>query len=98
MIQGSKSEWAPVTSSIPQGSVLGPTLFTLFVNDMPLQVSSCVKLFADDTKLYRRVTGRTADLQADIDTLVEEMASSIQQRQMQGDSYRQAEPRTHLHA
>ena len=70
MIQGSKSKWAPVTSGIPQGSVLGPTLFTLFVNDMPQQVSSCLKLFADDTKLYRRVTGGTAELQADLDALV----------------------------
>ena len=70
VIQDSKSEWAPVTSGIPQGSVLGPTLFTLFVNDMPQQVSSCVKLFADDTKLYRRVTNGSAELQADIDALV----------------------------
>ena len=70
VIQGSKSEWAPVTSGIPQGSVLGPTLFTLFVNDMPQQVSSCVKLFADDTKLYRRVTNGSTELQADIDALV----------------------------
>ena len=70
VIQGSKSEWAPVTSGIPQGSVLGPTLFTLFVNGMPQQVSSCVKLFADDTKLYRRVTNGSTELQADIDALV----------------------------
>ena len=70
VIQGSKSEWAPVTSGIPQGSVLGPTLFTLFVNDMPQQVSSCVKLFADDTKLYRPVTNGSTELQADIDALV----------------------------
>ena len=69
VIRGSKSEWASVTSGTPQGSVLGPTLFTLFVNDMPQQVLSCVKLFADDTKLYCPVTG-VADLQADIDALV----------------------------
>ena len=70
VIQGSKSEWVPVTSGIPQGSVLGPTLFTVFVNDMPQQVLSCIKLFADDTKLYCPVTGGVADLQADIDALV----------------------------
>ena len=70
VIEGSKSDWKPVTSGIPQGSVLGPTLFTLFVNDMPQQVSGCIKLFADDTKLYRRVSGKDGALQTDIDALV----------------------------
>ena len=70
VIQGSKSAWAPVTSGVPQGSVLGPTLFTVFVNDIPTQVDSSVQLFADDTKLYRRVSGTTDNLQADIDALV----------------------------
>ena len=70
MIQGSKSAWAPVTSGVPQGSVLGPTLFTIFVNDIPTQVDSSVQLFADDTKLYRRVSDGKNSLQADIDALV----------------------------
>ena len=69
VVQGSKSAWAPVTSGIPQGSVLGPTLFTIFVNDMPSQVANHIKLFADDTKLYCRVPDSTSDLQADIDAL-----------------------------
>ena len=43
-------------SGIPQGSVLGPLLFVCFINDMPSVVESPVHLFADDTKLYRRVT------------------------------------------
>ena len=73
VVQGSRSDWVPVSSGIPQGSVLGPVLFTIFVNDMPLEVSSCVKLFADDTKLYRRILGSECDdgLQADIDALVQ---------------------------
>ena len=70
VVQGSKSAWALVTSGIPQGSVLGPTLFTIFINDMPQQVGNCVKLFADDTKLYRRVPDSTCGLQADIDALM----------------------------
>ena len=56
VVNGSKSTWAKVTSGIPQGSVLGPLLFVCFTNDMPSVVASPVHLFADDTKLYRRVT------------------------------------------
>ena len=54
-LNGAKSSWSPVTSGIPQGSVLGPTLFVLYVNDLPQCVTSFVKLFADDTKLYASV-------------------------------------------
>jgi len=44
-----------VTSGVPQGSVLGPILFTMFVNDIPSIVSSPTLLFADDTKMFRIV-------------------------------------------
>ena len=46
------SDWASVVSGIPQGSVLGPSLFTIFINDIPNDITSKVKFFADDTKLY----------------------------------------------
>ena len=49
------SDWAPVKSGIPQGSVLGPILFVIFINDLPDALSSASKIFADDTKLYRSV-------------------------------------------
>ena len=55
MVNGSTSEWAAVTSGIPQGSVLGPILFVIYINDMPEMVASTVYLFADDTKIYRRI-------------------------------------------
>ena len=57
---------------MPQGTVVGPSSFITFVNDLPDQVSSMVYMFADDTKLYKRIS-KNADrqqLQSDIDILV----------------------------
>ncbi|MCP4492873.1 MAG: hypothetical protein GY820_37060, partial [Gammaproteobacteria bacterium] len=53
-LRNTYSSWLPVTSGVPQGSVLGPTLFLLFVNDLPDIVESgvIIKLFADDLKIY----------------------------------------------
>ena len=55
VINGKSSEWSEVTSGVPQGSVLGPLLFILYVNDLPEQVNSYCKLFADDAKLYKEL-------------------------------------------
>ena len=72
VINGTFSSWSDVTSGIPQGSVLGPVLFTVYVNDLPGEVTSTVKLFADDMKMYRGIgTGIGHDsLQTDLDRLV----------------------------
>ena len=60
LLDGISSETSPVQSGVPQGSVLGPLLFLLFINDLPDTISSqsTVKLFADDCVLYRKIKCR----------------------------------------
>ena len=59
-----------VTSGIPQGSILGPVLFTVFINDLPEIVSSSCKVFADDTKIYNSAC-KHISIQNDLDKLFE---------------------------
>ena len=70
-VNGASLDWAKVDSKIPQGSVLGPLLFVIYINDLPETVCSCVKLYADDTKLYRRIRATECEdiFQADINSL-----------------------------
>ena len=55
VLNGELSSWTAVTSSVPQGSVLGHLLFNLFVNDLSSIVRSPLVLFADDAKIYHSI-------------------------------------------
>ena len=55
VVGGESSAWTDVTSGVPQGTVLGPLLFLAFINDLPSNLSSNVRLFADDCVVYRQI-------------------------------------------
>ena len=71
VVKGVQSEWGDVDSGVPQGSVIGPLLFLLYVNELPGVVESSMKMFADDTKLYRviKTNNDIETLQRDLDEL-----------------------------
>ena len=72
VVRGTFSSWTHVKSGVPQGTILGPILFLIYVNDISSNISSSIKMFADDTKVYREITdfeNDTRALQTDIDRL-----------------------------
>ena len=71
VLENEKSSQVAVTSGVPQGSVLGPILFLVFINDLPDGIRSKVRLFADDTAVYLAVSNLedAKQLQEDLDRL-----------------------------
>ena len=69
----SSSDTLPVLSCVPQGSILGPLLFIIYINDMPTAItSSSIYIFADDTKLVKRtcVLADYSSIQTDLDNIL----------------------------
>lgn len=71
VVDGSESGFTPVLSGVPQGTVLGPTLFLIYINDIVEHTTSNTRLFADDCLIYREISTEEDKniLQADLDAL-----------------------------
>ena len=77
IIPGSKSEWAPIRAGVPQGSIIGPLMFLIYINDIVSTVNSNIRLFADDTGLYL-VIDNNQDILTSADTLNSDIRNILQ--------------------
>ena len=75
-INGVESKNVELSSGVPQGSVLGPLLFLIYIDDLPCKITSC-QMFADDTKIYDPVSTATQH-----QSMQKDMATQIQYNQM----------------
>jgi hypothetical protein len=73
VVEGVSSTFISVKSGVPQGSVLGPALFLVYINDLPDSLEKSARLFADDTAVYSKINTRTdqEQLQSDLDHLAD---------------------------
>lgn len=62
MIDGQSSDWAKISAGVPQGSILGPLLFLVFINDITEVITSDIRIFADDTFIFREATPDSSEL------------------------------------
>ena len=71
VLEGVTSDYVPVQSGVPQGSVLGPSQFLFYINDIPVGLDSTIRLFADDTIAYLTIKSNKdcLTLQKDLDKL-----------------------------
>ena len=69
---GQISSWLNVTAGVPQGSVFGPLLFLIYINDLPDEITSSCKIFADDTSLFSKIENKSYSnfqLNKDLETI-----------------------------
>ena len=72
LLNGQCSNWQPILAGVPEGSILGPLFFLIYINDLPDGLKSKIKLFADDTSLFSVVKNKeesTSDLTNDLDMI-----------------------------
>ena len=63
MLNGKASEWKQINAGVPQGSILGPLFFLVYINDLPMNLESKPKIFADDTSLFSLVLDQLLSLE-----------------------------------
>ena len=92
VLNGQSSSWVEVSAGVPQGSILGPLFFLMYISDLSSGLSSTTQLFADDTSLFlviHDVTQSTNELNEDL----EKISNSAYQWKMSfnPDKFKQAE-------
>ena len=72
VLNGQTSNWNKIKAGVPQGSILGPLFFLIYINDLPFELHCSAKLFADDTSLFsvvENVNETTANLNKDLENI-----------------------------